>query len=231
MADDPKVSPLAQALFSAGLSVVCAAAALWLAWTVGWPMRYALDDPDFVNPFAIFIVLLMAGCLWYASRAVLGLLRHRAFGSTVLALDPPGFLRLGTALSGTLRVERAVRATGPFELTLTCHDVHLFEEAQNGSQRQSFPVWTVSAALPATTDAVAGLPFRFVLPNSVGLEPVPSGILPAALHRSRVTIHVPGMRKVIAPNHPPVDRYWTLRAAAPCKGADFQVESVVPLRR
>jgi hypothetical protein len=129
-----------------------------------------------------------------------------------------------------LRVERPVTPTGPFKLSLTCHDVHEFYHGDNGPRLQSFPVWSAAMEVPAASDATKGLPFRFVLPASVGPDPVPSGILPSANHRSRVTIHVPDFRKVIAKNHPPIDRHWTLTVTAPTPGPDFRAEIAVPLR-
>lgn len=107
--------------------------------------------------------------------------------------------------------------------------MHEFASEDNGPKYQGFPVWSASTELAANTDATKGLPFRFVVPASVGPDPVSSGILPPALHRSRVTIHVPGFRKLVARNHPPIDRHWKLTATAPCKGPDFKVEIAVPL--
>ena len=45
------------------------------------------------------IVGLLAAAVWFAVKATRLLLRHRAFGSAVLELDPPGHLRLGGALT------------------------------------------------------------------------------------------------------------------------------------
>jgi hypothetical protein len=223
-------SPKAQALFAAALAVICAGAAVWLGLQLGWPATFDVNDIDFVNPLSIMVLARVLGCLWFSGKAVRDWLRHRAFGAASLSLDAPGFLRLGQPLSGRLLVQRPVSPTGPYKLTLVCHDVHAFDSDDNGPKYQSFPVWSASAELPASTDAVKGLPFRFALPASVGPDPVPSGILPGALHQSRTTIHVPGFRKVSATNHPPIDRHWKLTVTAPCKGPDFRAEIAVPLR-
>lgn len=230
MADEYQASPAAQAVFAAMIAGLCAVAAIWLGWNLGWPASFDVNDVDFINPLSIMVFALFLGSLWFSAKAFRWWLRQRAFGSTVLALDAPGYLRLGQALSGYLRVQRPVQPTGPYKLKLTCRDVHQFEDNRGGLQRQSFPVWSATAELPATTDAVHALTFRFVLPASVGPDPVPSGILLDARHRSRVTIHVPGMRKVFAKNHPPIDRYWTLTATAPRNGPDFHAEIAIPLQ-
>jgi hypothetical protein len=230
MSEEIQVSPKAQALFAMAIALICAGAAVWLAYALGWPETFDVHDRDFVNPLSIMVLALVLGSLVYAVKALRGWLRHRAFGATSLALDKPGVLRPGQPLSGRLLVQRPVSPTGPYRLELTCFDVHEFASDDSGPQYQSFPVWSASTEVPATTDATKGLPFRFVVPASVGPDPVPSGILPPAQHRSRTTIHVPGFRKVVAKNHPPVDRYWKLTATAPCKGPDFKVEIAVPLR-
>ncbi|MFN5997442.1 MAG: hypothetical protein ACK47C_03180 [Paracoccaceae bacterium] len=230
MADEHQVSPKAEALFAAAVALVCAGAAIWLGLQLGWPGSFDVNDVDFVNPLSIMVLALVLGSLWFWVKALRGWLRHRAFGAATLSLDAPGFLRLGKPLSGRLRVQRPVSPTGPYKLTLVCHDVHEFAPDDNGPQYQSFPVWSASAELPATTDALKGLPFRFALPDSVGPDPVPSGIQPGVLRQSRTTIHVPGFRKVSATNHPPIDRHWKLTVTAPCKGPDFRAEIAVPLR-
>ena len=82
--------------------------------------------------------------------------------------------------------------------------------------------------MPAETDVTAGLSFRFDLPASVGPDPVPSGILRGSVNRHRMTVHVPGMRQVVAGNTPPVGRLRTLVASAPTQGIAFRAEIVIP---
>lgn len=226
----PQFSPRIEALAAAGISVAALGGAGWLGWMIGWPDSFDTSDPDFVNPFSIMILGLLGVAGWFGVKAARNEMRHRAFGNTVLEIDSPGYMRLGGPFAGRLRVQKPVAATGPFRLVLTCFDVHQFED--NGRLKTSnFPVWTGETTASADTDATQGLPFRFDLPASVGPEPVPSGILPGAGNRHRMTVHVPGMRKVVAGNIPPVGRFWTLVAAAPTKGPDFRAEVVVPTDR
>ena len=228
MADSEQFSPATRAISAVGIAVLCAGGAIWLGMQLGWPASFDVNDVDFVNPLSIMVLALVCGSLWFAGKAGLWLIRHRAFGRVVLELDPPGGLRLGRAFSGRLRVRKPVAANGPFRLVLTCIDVHEFED--NGRFKTSdFPVWTAEQTVPPQTDATRGLPFRFDLPASVGMDPVASGILPGSVNRHRATVHVPGMRKVLASNIPPVGRYWKLVATAPTPGPDFRAEVIVPL--
>lgn len=227
MSRPPQFSPRIEALAAAGIAIAALGGAGWLGWMIGWPETFDTNDPDFINPFSIMIVGLLGIAGWFAVKATRHELRHRAFGATVLEIDPPGDLRLGRAFSGRLRVQKPVAANGPFRLVLTCFDVHEFED--NGRfKTTNFPVWTAERTVPPETDATRGLPFRFELPASVGPEPVPSGILPGSGSRHRMTVHVPGMRQVVASNIPPVARFWTLVVTAPTKGPDFRAEVVVP---
>lgn len=90
-----------------------------LGWMIGWPGSFDTSDPDFVNPVSIMILGLLGAAGWFAVKAVRHAMRHRAFGTAVLDLDPPGHLRLGGALSGRVRAQKPVAATGPFRLVLT----------------------------------------------------------------------------------------------------------------
>lgn len=230
MSQPPQFSPRIEALAAAGIAVAALGGAGWLGWMIGWPGSFDTSDPDFVNPISIMILGLLGAAVWFAVKAVRHALRHRAYGAVSLDLDPPGYLRLGGPFSGRLRAARPVEATGPFHLVLTCFDVHSFEE--NGRFKTSdFEVWTDGRMLPPETDAVQGLSFRFVLPSSVGPDPVPSGIPPGSGSRHRTTVHVPGMKRVVSGNVPPVARYWKLTVTAPTKGPDFLAEVVVPTDR
>lgn len=228
MADPEEFSPAARAIGAGVIAALCAGGAIWLGMQLGWPATFDVNDVDFVNPLSIMVLALVCGSLWFAGKAGIWLVRQRAFGRVVLEIDAPGGLRLGRALAGRLRVQKTVAATGPFRLVLTCMDVHEFED--NGRFKTSaFPVWTAERTVPPETDATRGLPFRFDLPASVGMDPVPSGILPGTGSRHRATIHIPGIRKVVASNTPPVGRYWNLVATASTPGPDFRAEVIVPL--
>lgn len=228
MPDQPQYSPRTEALMAAVIAVGALGGAGWLGWFIGWPETFDPGDVDFVNPISAMIVGLLAAAVWFAVKATRLLLRHRAFGSAVLDLDPPGHLRLGGAFSGRLKVQKPIEATAPYRLVLTCMDVHEVE-AEGRLKTVNFPVWSDERSLPAERDATQGLEFRFTLPGSVGLDPVPSGIVPGLTQAYRATVQVPGMRKVVASNVPPVGRFWTLIVTAPTLGPDFRAEVVVPL--
>jgi hypothetical protein len=226
----PQFSPRIEALTAGGIAMAALGGAGWLGWMIGWPGSFDMSDPDFINPISIMILGLLGAAGWFTAKAIRYAMRQRAFGGAVLELDPPGHLRLGGAFSGRLKSERPVVPTGPFQIDLTCFDVHEFAE-NDRFKTLNFPVWTETRSLPPETDAVSGLAFRFTLPASVGPDPVPSGILPGAENRYRATVHVPGMRQVVASNVPPVGRFWTLVVTAPTRGADFRAEVVVPTER
>lgn len=224
----PQFSPRIEALAAAGIAIGALGGAGWLGWMIGWPGTFDPHDVDFVNPISAMIVGLLGIAGWFGVKAARNALRHRAFGDATLDLDPPGHLRLGGAFSGRLKAQKPVAATGPYRLVLTCIDVHEFDD-DGRLKTVDFPVWSEERSLPPDTDATQGLKFRFTLPASVGMDPVPSGILPGNVNRHRTTVHVPGMRQVVASNTPPVGRYWKLVATAPTAGPDFRAEVVVPL--
>jgi hypothetical protein len=227
MSQSPQYSPRIEALMAAAIAAAALGGAGWLGRSIGWPATFDPGDVDFVNPISIMILGLLGAAVWFAVKALRLALRQRAFGGAMLDLDPPGYLRLGGAFSGRLKTQKAVSATGPFRLVLTCFDVQEFEE-DGRFKTVNFPVWSEERSLPQGADAVAGLGFRFTLPASVGPDPVQSGILPGSGSRHRMTVHVPGMRQVVASNTPPVARFWTLVATAPTAGPDFRAEVVIP---
>jgi hypothetical protein len=222
-------SSLAEAITAGVVAVMALGAAVWVGWMLGWPWIIDINDPDF-NPMIILEALLIAVAVWHVFKSLRWYSRHRRFGQAVLVLDAPPYLRLGRALSGVVRVERPVLPAGPYRIELTCHDVH--DTGRPGNpHRQSFPVWSAERQLPAATDAQKGLRFSFDLPASVGPDPVPSGILPANKYfRFRMTVNIPGFRRVIQKDRPPVDRFWMLVVTAPVRGADFRCALPVPLR-
>jgi hypothetical protein len=221
-----------EALGAAVVAVMAAGGALWLGhW--GWPWALDINDPEF-NPLIGFLALLIGLSGWHGLKALRYWQRHRAFGTLGLILDPPGDLRPGQPLTGILRSEGPVAATGPFRLVLTCHDVHEFESSSDPGRwyRRAFPVWSDTRSLPAESDAQRGLRFQFTPPAHVGPDPVPSGIYRQnGLRGARFSLHIPGLQRVFARNHPPVDRTWTLTVTAPTRGPGFRAEVTVPQRR
>ncbi|MBA3909555.1 MAG: hypothetical protein C0524_06630 [Rhodobacter sp.] len=128
-----------------------------------------------------------------------------------------------------VRSEHPVAANGPYRLVLTCLDVHEVSNSEKAGRREATPVWTAERTLPQDSDAQKGLRFTFDLPASVGPDPVPSGILSdGKLLRYRMTVNLPGYRKVFQKDSPPVDRYRTLTITAPTPGADFRSELQIP---
>ncbi|WP_149588958.1 hypothetical protein [Tabrizicola flagellatus] len=209
----------------AGLIALGCLAGAGALWVWGRPWVLDINDPAF-NPMLFLIVLLATVGLWHGAAAALSALRQRAFGAVVLEIDGPGHLRPGSPLSGRLRSARPVAATGPFRLLLTCHDVHMFEDNEDGPRLRSFPVWSHEIELPAASDTQQGLAFRFDVPRRVGPDPVPEGRRRAKA--ARVAPAPPGARQTILTNVPPVDRVWTLTVTAPVRGPDFRAELHVP---
>jgi len=89
--------------------------------------------------------------------------------------------------------------------------------------------WSQEAALPATTDPAWGLQFRFELPSS-GPKPGRS------LHENRnklvqfkAVVSVPGFRKAVTLNNPPIARRWQLVVMAPMPGADYRASFHIPV--
>ena len=105
MADPEQFSPATRTISAAAIAVLCAGGAIWLGMQLGWPASFDVDDVDFVNPLSIIVLALVCGSLWFAGKAGLWLIRHRAFGRVVLELDPPG----GSALAGRSRAACACR--------------------------------------------------------------------------------------------------------------------------
>jgi hypothetical protein len=229
MPDQPQFSPRMEAAMALLIAVGALGGAGWLGWMIGWPETFDPNGLDFVNPMSVMILGLLGIAGWFGVKALRHALRQRAFGIAQLDLDPPGHLRLGGAFSGRLKSQKPVAATGPYRLVLTCFDVHEFED-EGRFKTVNFSVWTEERSLPSDADATKGLAFRFMLPASVGLDPVPSGILPGSMSRHRTTLHLPGMRQVVASNIPAVGRFWTLVVTAPTAGTDFRAEIVIPTK-
>lgn len=206
------------------LGCLAGAAGLWI-W--GRPWVLDINDPAF-NPMLFLIAVLIAVGPWHGVLAALSALCHRAFGTVTPEIDGPGHLRSGSPLSGRLRSARPVAAPGRFRLMLTCHDVHMFEDNEDGPRLRSFPVWSHEIELPAHSDAQQGLVFRFDVPRRVGPDPVPDGRRRAKAVGRVAEPAPPGARQTILTKVPPVDRVWTLTVTAPVRGPDFRAELHVP---
>ncbi len=214
------------------IAAMAAAAAGWVGWMLGWPWVVDFDDPDF-NPLLILEGILIGVAGWHVVKALRWRARARAFGVTGLQIDGRTPVPLGGALAGRLVLGRPVVPTGPWVLELTCHDVHETRDTRSTAagpyRRESFPVWSTQVTLPAGTDTTDGLRFRIQLPQGVGPKPVP----PLQRKRANVSftasVNIPGMRRVISHNAPPVDRFWTLKVTAPTGGPTFEAEYRAPV--
>jgi hypothetical protein len=226
--------PKEKALTAWIMAALFGAGAVWVGWLLGWPWIIDLDHPDF-NPMILVLGLLVLAVLWYVVQALRWTVRARAFGASQIDIDGPTPVPLGGPFTGRVRTSQPIAARGDFRLVLTCLDVHErrhMSSPANGSphRREAFPVWTAELRLPGATDSARGLAFRFDLPASVGDRPVPP-IRPTgnAFFRGSVSINIPGLRRIVTRNKPPVARYWTLVVAAPTDGTDYQAEFIVPL--
>lgn len=226
--------PKQKALTAWIMAALAGAAAVWVGWMLGWPWVVDIDDPDF-NPMIILEGLLLAVCLWHVAKALLWTRRAKAFGASEIEIDGRAPIPLGGCFTGRVRTRQPVRARGDFRLVLTCFDVHESRTRSSASgsvahRNEAFPVWKAEQSLPATTDSLRGLAFRFDLPASVGARPV-APLAPKAnpYFSGSISISIPGLRRIFTRNKPPVARYWTLEVTAPTEGPSYRAEFTVPL--
>lgn len=228
---DPNFSAIT-AWVTAGL---LAAGAGWVAWMLGWPLVFDFDDPDF-NPIILLLGILVAAAAWSGWKALLWTLRHRRFGATSMEIAGPVPVPMGGVLEGRIRAARPLAPDRDYRIKLTCYDMHMTRDIRTthaGPDRpEEFPVWSEEITLPPTTDAEAGLPFRFELPGSVGPKPQSQleGHAANPYFRFKASINLPGFRRIHARNSPPVSRRWGLTIEAPTPGASFLAAFIVPVR-
>lgn len=214
------------------MAALSAGAAGWVGWMLGWPWIVDLDHPDF-NPMILLLAILIGTLVWQIVQALRWTARARRFGASVLEVDSPLPARLGGPFAGRVRTIRPVASPREFRVVLTCHDIHESNQNRNGTPRkEAFPVWSKEAVLPAKTSTVAGLAFAFQLPSSVGPEPQPA-IRPrgGAYFSASASINIPGFRKIVAHNSPPVARTWTLSVTNGPGSAEFRAEFDVPVTK
>lgn len=208
------------------------AGAVWVGWMLGWPWIFDMDDPEF-NPLILFEGVLIAVGAWHIVKALRWRARSRAFGATDLEITGRTPVPMGGELSGVLRLGRPVAPTADWTLKLTCFDIHETRDSRNISnspyRRDAYPVWSTTTTLPADTATAGGLPFHFQLPASVGPKPVKPLERGNAYFRFTASVNIPGFRRVVSHNAPPVARSWTLLVTAPTSGPDFRVEFPAPV--
>ncbi|MDP2355254.1 MAG: hypothetical protein Q8M31_04240 [Beijerinckiaceae bacterium] len=213
----------------AGLS---AAAAVWVGWMLDWPWIFDMHDPEF-NPMIMFEGLLIGVAAWHIVKALRWRARSRAFGVTNIKISGRTPAPLGGELSGVLHLGRPVAPTADWTLKLTCLDIHETHDTRDAPpspyRRDAYPVWSTTITLPAGIDTARGLPFRFQLPDSVGPKPVQPMERKSAHFRFTASLNIPGFRRIVTHNAPPVARSWRLLVTAPTSGPNFRVEFVVPV--
>jgi len=208
------------------------AAAAWVGWMLGWPWIFDMNDPDF-NPMILLEGLLLAVAAWHVVKALRWRARSNAFGATEFEIIGRTPVPLGSQLSGVLRLGRAVVPTENWTLKLTCFDIHETRDTRDSAtspyRRDAYPVWSTTITLPADTDTTKGLPFSFQLPASVGPKPVKPLERKSAYFRFTASVNIPGFRRVVSHNAPPVARSWNLLVTAPTSGPEFRAEFPVPV--
>jgi hypothetical protein len=213
----------------AGLAI---AGAVWIGWMLGWPWILDMNDPDF-NPVILFEGVLIAVAAWHIVKALRWRARSQAFGAADLEINGTTPVQLGSALSGVLRLSKPVAPTGDWTLKLTCFDIHETFDTRDTStspyRQDAYTVWTATISLPVDTDTSDGLPFRFQLPDSVGPKPVRPLERKNPYFSFTASVNIPGFKRVINRNAPPLARSWTLLITAPTSGPEFRSEFPVPV--
>ncbi len=213
----------------AGLST---AGAIWVGWMLGWPWIFDMDHPDF-NPVILLEGLLIGVSAWHTVKALRWRARSRAFGAIDLEINGLTPVPLGSQLSGVLRLGRPVQPADDWTLKLTCFDIHETRDTRDTStspyRQDAYPVWSATITLPADTDTGRGLPFHFQLPASVGPKPVKPLERTNAYFRFTASVNIPGLKRVVSHNAPPVARSWSLLVTAPTSGPEFRAEFQMPV--
>jgi hypothetical protein len=223
-------SPKEQSITQMVMVVLFSIATIGIGWLLGWPLIFDINDPDF-NP----IIIVMGLCLGVVIYSGFKALRWRALanriGTTELQVDGPTPASLGAPFAGRLRTGNRITPTGAFRIRLICYDIHeRGTSGEDSSRTEWFEVWQHDLTLPPESDSAAGLSFRFQLPASVGQKPVSRMERPKSYVSFKASIHIPGFRKIVTHNSPPIGRSWKLIVTAPTKGPDFRAEFVAPIK-
>ncbi len=224
--------PADKAVMSWVIAGMAAAAGGWIGWMLGWPWIFDINDPDF-NALILIEGLMIAVAGWHVVKALRWRARSKAFGAADLEIKGLTPVPLGGQLVGVLRFGRPVSPTDAWMLKLTCLDIHETYDARDTSnspyRKDAYPVWSSTITLPANINTSQGLNFRIQLPASVGPKPVPPLEGKNAYFRFTASVNIPGFKRVISRNAPPVARAWTLLVTAPTAGPEFRVEFPVPV--
>lgn len=221
-----------QAVLNWVVASMATAAALWVGWMLDWPWIFDINHPDF-NPLILLEGLLIVVAGWHVFKALRWRARSKAFGAADLEITGFTPVPLGGELSGVLRLSRPVAPIGDWTLKLTCFDIHETRDIRDSStspyREDAYPVWSKTITLPPETDAPQSVSFRFQLPDSVGPKPVWPLERKNAYFSFTASVNIPGMKRVVSRNAPPVARSWSLLVTAPTAGPEFRVEFPVPI--
>ncbi|HMO06396.1 MAG TPA: hypothetical protein PKD10_01955 [Paracoccaceae bacterium] len=224
--------PGEQAVTSGVVAALALAGAAWVGWMLGWPWVFDMNDPDF-NPMILLEGLLIAVAAWHVVKAMRWRARSRAFGTAEIRIAGRTPVPPGSPLSGVLRFGRPVVATGDWTLTLTCFDIHETRNTRGSAsspyRQDAYPVWSRTILRPADTDTAGGLAFGFQLPDSVGPKPVPPMQRKNAHFSFTASVNIPGLKRVVSHNAPPVARRWNLLVTVSTPGPAFRVAFPLPV--
>ena len=201
---------------------------------IGWEFDW--NSPDF-NPLVALPLLLVGLIGWHLVKAGL-LWRHlQRFGASFMELSVRAPLAQGSPCRGKVRTEKALPATGDFQITLRCLEGYGFRQLGEGNsnrERLEFvTAWEETHTVPVPgADSSAGLPFDFPLPVRGPLQPFIEAPRPG--HRpyfqSKTLIRIPFLKKkVIAHNVKPDARQWWLEVSAPTAMGTFRAKFQVPV--
>ena len=199
---------------------------------------FDMNAPDF-NPLVLVPTLLAAVGLFQLFQAVRKTSRARKSGAATLTLTGTGVARMGGTVAGVIRTAARIAPTGDVRVVLQCVDTHVFRQINHQSSsgtdsQREYVTWEHAQLVPLVgLDSVAGIPFAFELPASVG-EPPKSEVEPGSSTSPRVSftaaINVPFMKKrVWTHNAPQTSRRWQIVVSAPTTGIDFRAEFPVAI--
>ena len=214
----------------AGLLV---AAIAYLGSLLDWPWVFDIFDPAF-NPFLILMGLLALATARFVARLGAAAMRFRQQGVSLLEIDGGLPLRIGSQLSGRLKLARPIALRGDYRVTLACYDVHVpahkDEHGESSSRRREYLNWSEQQRIPQSVSASGGLPIEFKLPASVG--PRPTGRRKVEQHESilrKFALLLPGYRRAFGVGAPPTERAWRLTVTVPTHGINFRAVFLIPV--
>ena len=209
------------------------AAIAYLGSLLDWPWVFDIFDPSF-NPFLILMGLLGLATVRFAVSLAVAALRYRQHGVAVLEIEGSVPLRLGSRLSGRVKLERPIEPTGDYRITLASYDVHIpaykDEHGESSSRRREYLNWSEQQRIPQSLSTSGGLPIEFKLPASVG--PRPTGKRKVEQHESilrKFALLLPGYRRAFGVGAPPTERVWKLTVEAPKRGINLRSVFVIPV--